>query len=241
MTTDEKLDTRPLYRQVQELLTRRISSGTLGPGAALPSEFQIAGELGVSQGTVRKALDALARNRLVVRVQGKGTFVVEQTPEEVHFRFFNIFGEDGLRVLPESRDTRVSSGQATTEERRKLGLDTKAHVCRIRRVRTAEGVPFIVERIVLPEALFEGIAERDDLPNTLYDVFQSEYGVLIVRAADLISATSCNARIAGVLGIEQGTPLTVLDRVAYTIGDVAAEWRVSHCHLAGRAYAAAVE
>jgi GntR family transcriptional regulator len=96
-------------------------------------------------------------------------------------------------------------------------------------------------RIVLPEALFDGIAERDDVPNTLYDVFQSEYGVLIVRAADLVSATACNARMAVVLSIEQGTPLTVLDRVAYTINDVAAEWRVSHCHLAGRAYAAAVE
>ncbi|MGI9406656.1 MAG: GntR family transcriptional regulator, partial [Hyphomicrobiaceae bacterium] len=107
MASSERLDARPLYLQVQELLTRRISSGTLGPGAALPNEFQIAGELGVSQGTVRKALDALAAARLVVRVQGKGTFVVEQTPEEVHFRFFNIFDATGQRVLPESRETKV--------------------------------------------------------------------------------------------------------------------------------------
>lgn len=241
MTANEKLDARPLYLQVRELLTRRISSGSLGPGAALPSEFQIADELGVSQGTVRKALDALAAERLVVRVQGKGTFVVEQTPEEVHFRFFNIFDADGQRVLPDSRDTKVTSGQANAEERRKLGLAAKARVCRVRRVRTVDGKPFIVERIVLPEAVFPEISKRPKLPNTLYDIFQSDYGVLVIRARDEVHAEACDATNAAALEVAPGTPLTVIDRVAFAIGGIPVEWRISRCYLDGRSYVATVE
>ncbi|MGI9405003.1 MAG: GntR family transcriptional regulator [Hyphomicrobiaceae bacterium] len=241
MTGSEQLDTRPLYLQVQELLTRRISSGSLGQGAALPSEFQIADELGVSQGTVRKALDALAAARLVVRVQGKGTFVVEQTPEDVHFRFFNIFNDNDHRVLPDSRGTKVTSGQASALERRKLGLDAKARVCRIRRLRTVDDEPFIVERIVVPEAVFPGLSSRTRIPNTLYDLFQSDFGILVIRAHDRVFAEACDVAMADVLGIPTGAPLTVIDRVAHDIHDMPVEWRVSHCHMAGRTYVAAVD
>ena len=241
MSQSEKPGASPLYLQVREILTRRISSGSLGPGAALPSEFQIAEDLGVSQGTVRKALDALAQERLVVRVQGKGTFVVEQTPEEVHFRFFNIFDADGRRVLPDSRNTKVTSGQANTEERRKLELPAKSRVCRMRRVRTVNERPFIVERIVLPEAMFPNIAQRGEVPNTLYDLFQAEYGVLVMRARDTVHAEACPTDVATALKVAQGTPLTVIDRVATAIGDVPVEWRVRSCHLDGLRYVANVE
>ena len=241
MLMTDKPDARPLYLQVREILTRRISSGDLGPGAALPSEFQLADELGVSQGTVRKALDALTQERLVVRVQGKGTFVVEQTPEDVHFRFFNIFDGDGHRVLPDSRDTKVTSGQATAEERHKLQLPAKARVCRICRIRTVGGAPFIAERIVLPESIFPGISKRPTVPNTLYDIFQSDYSILVIRAQDALYAKACDADVARDLSVDEGTPLTVIDRVAIAIGDIPVEWRVSLCHLDGLRYIADVE
>lgn len=239
--TTEKLDARPLYLQVQEVLKRRISSGSLGPGAALPSEFQIADDLGVSQGTVRKALDALTQERLLVRVQGKGTFVVEQTPEDVHFRFFNIFDADGHRVLPDSRNTKVTSGVASATERRKLKLAPKARVCRIRRVRTVDERPFIVEHIILPEEMFPGIARRKEIPNTLYDMFQADYGVLVIGARDTLHADACAPDVAASLAVAEGTPLTVIDRIASAIGDIPVEWRVSLCHLDGLTYVAHVE
>lgn len=89
----------------------------------LPSESEIGRELGASQGTVRKALDMLARDRLVVRRQGKGTFVVEHTPEDVLFRFFQIYADDGARILRAAsaprrrsarRTARSGSGSAST-------------------------------------------------------------------------------------------------------------------------------
>jgi GntR family transcriptional regulator len=80
----------PLYAQVRQLLRERIRSGTWRPGQLLPNEFEIADEFGVSQGTARKALDALAQDGLVVRRQGRGTFVVEHTPAHVMFRLFHL-------------------------------------------------------------------------------------------------------------------------------------------------------
>ena len=68
-------DFRPLYVQVMEIISKRIEKGEWGPGEVLPAEPKFAEELGVSQGTVRKALDNIARKKIVVRRQGRGTFV----------------------------------------------------------------------------------------------------------------------------------------------------------------------
>ncbi|MEO0617947.1 MAG: GntR family transcriptional regulator [Pseudomonadota bacterium] len=231
----------PLYDQVRETLARQISSGELAPGAALPSEFQLAAQLGVSQGTVRKALNTLTRERLVVRRQGKGTFVVEQTPADVHFRFFNVFHADGRRVLPGSRGTRVRSGKANAEECARLRLAPGAPVWRIARLRTLEDRAFMRERVVLSAALFPKLDVRvGGIPNTLYDMFQADFGVLIVRASDAVWGAACPAALAGTFGIATGTPITVIDRVAYDLDDMPVEWRMSFGHLDGLVYRANV-
>lgn len=238
MPTDLKLDPRPLYAQVRELLTRRISSGALRPGALLPSEFQIAAELGVSQGTVRKALDALAIEGLVVRRQGKGTFVVEQTPQDVHFRFFNIYTADGRKVIPDSRETRIKTAKATVAERRRLAIDTGARVVRLRRIRTHGDQPFISETIVIPEARFPGLAERKTIPNTLYDFYQAEFGVLVVRAEDQLEPVVADKNVSSQLAIAEGAPLMRIERVAFGLDNCPVEWRSSLCNLAGLQYVA---
>ena len=108
----------------------------------------------------------------MVRRQGRGTFVVEHTPAHVLFRFFNLFDADGAAVVPDSRDARSSLAPASSEEREALGLDAGAQVIRITRIRTRDGAPFIAETIALPEALFPGLVEQAEMPNTLYDLFQ---------------------------------------------------------------------
>lgn len=238
MAARQQIDSRPLYVQVQDLLVRRISSGALKPGAALPSEFQIGHELGVSQGTVRKALDGLAIEGLVVRRQGRGTFVVEQTPEEVHFRFFNIFGEDGTRIIPDSQDARVSTSTASKVERDKLHLERDSRVIRIRRLRTYQGQRFIAECIVIPDARFPGLENRSPIPNTLYDLYQANFGVLVVRADDRLTAIAADDRASRQLGVAFGSPLLQIERLAYDIDGSAVEWRVSVCRLAGMRYVA---
>jgi GntR family transcriptional regulator len=238
MSLPDRDGDRPLYAQVRERLIERIRSGEWKPGQLIANEFDIAAEFGVSQGTARKAIGDLASEGLVVRRQGRGTFVVEHTPAHVLFRFFNMFDESGSAVIPDSRDVQVSSAVADAGERKALGLDRNARVIRITRTRTRDGAPLMTETIALPEALFPGLAEQTEMPNTLYDLFQKAYGVLVTRIDDRLSAIAADAETAAVLGVAPGTPLLRIDRIAFGLDDARIEWRVSLCHLAGAHYLA---
>ncbi len=231
MSLPENDDGRPLYAQVRERLVERIRSGEWKPGQLIPNEFEIAAEFGVSQGTARKAISELAAEGLVLRRQGRGTFVVEHTPDIVQFRFFNMFDHTGVAVIPDSRNVESSLAEAASHERAALGLDEAAQVVRITRTRTRDGVPFIRETIVLPEALFPGLLDRPELANTLYDMFQKEYGVLVMRTDDRLSAVAADADTAAALAIPPGSPLLRIDRIAFALDDTPVEWRVSLCHL----------
>ena len=94
---------QPLYRQVQDLLTQRLIEGFWKPGAALPSELALAEELGVSHGTVRKALNEMVARNLLRRRQGRGTYVSEHTQESSLFRFFRLRHPDGEDRVPHTR------------------------------------------------------------------------------------------------------------------------------------------
>jgi len=147
----DKIDAKPLYVQVQRALSERIHSGVWEPGRPLPNEFQLAAEFGVSQGTVRKALDALAAEHLVERHQGRGTFVARHTSDTVHFRFFQLY-DPGGRIHPESRDVQVAVATADADERAALALEPKGRVIRITRTRTHADRPIIDERISIGHA-----------------------------------------------------------------------------------------
>jgi GntR family transcriptional regulator len=231
-------DARPLYAKVREELVERIRSGVWKPGQLIPSEFEIAAEFGVSQGTARKAIGALAAERLVMRQQGRGTFVVEHTPAHVLFRFFNMFDAAGELIIPDSRRAGATVAPANDAEQMALQLAPGAEVIRIERVRTRQGSPFICETIRLPQDLFPDLAQLENLPNTLYDLFQKTYGILLVRTEDRLSATAADADTAGVLNLMPGAPLLRIERTAFGLGDRPIEWRVSLCHLQDAHYLA---
>jgi GntR family transcriptional regulator len=232
-------DARPLYARVRERLLARIRSGEWKPGQLIPNEFAIAAEFGVSQGTARKAVSELAAEQLVRRRQGRGTFVVEHTPADVLFRFFNMFDAMGAPLIPDSRNIRCwVAPRPSGAERVALALDANVRVIRITRTRTTRGRPFIVETIALPQRLFPGLAGRAEIPNTLYDHFQQAFGILVVRTDDRLSAVAAAAAPAAALGIPVATPLLKIERIAFTLDDKPIEWRVSLCHLEAAHYLA---
>jgi GntR family transcriptional regulator len=235
---DATLGFRPLYAQVKDLLVQRLVAGAWRPGEALPSEFSLAAELKVSQGTVRKALDDLAAQNLVVRRQGRGTFVATHTPQRALFHFFHLVGDDGARALPSHRVLSLCSAKATRAETAALGLRSGAAVTRLKRLRMLGGRVAIVESITLPGALFPRFAERlaDELPNELYRFYEEKYGVTVARAVERLKAVPASTDEARWLGLRAGAPLLEIDRVAHGLDGRPVELRVSRCDTAQHHY-----
>ena len=116
---------RPLYRQVYDIVVRRVAEGSWRPGEALPSEQSLARELGVSQGTIRKVLDSLTAEKLLQRRQGKGTFIAENTQERTLFRFFRMARPGGKRLTPERATESVKVRVSRAPERAKLASNER--------------------------------------------------------------------------------------------------------------------
>lgn len=218
----------PLYRQVKDRLVQRLLSRAWPPGHLLPSEIELAAELGVSQGTVRKALDEMAGERLLVRRQGRGTFVAEHDDARILFQFFKLTADSGGRVLPESQTLGVSVGAANDVERKALALPTNAKVIRIRRIRLLGGRPLIAETIAVPQSVFPGL-ERDDIPNNIYGLYADRFGVTIAHAQERLKAVGASAADAALLGVNEGAPALLIDRIATALDGRPVEWRVSLC------------
>jgi GntR family transcriptional regulator len=208
-------------------MVRKVAQGVWRPGASLPSEQNLAKEMGVSQGTMRKVLDALTAENLLERRQGKGTFIAENTQERTLFRFFRIARPGGKRMTPERVDETVKLRASRAIERTKLGLARTDKVVEIVRTRHIEKVPSIHETIVLPAPLFPGIEKRPSLPNSLYSIYQSDYGLNIVATHEELSAQLATAADQEELGIPKGGPILVIERLAVSLQDQKVEWRIS--------------
>ena len=224
----DRLGFRPLYRQAKEVLVGRIAAGSWQPGQILPSEFEIAADLGVSQGTIRKALDEMTAENLLVRRQGRGTFVARHDEERILFQFFKLTRDDGERRFPESRVLDVRVVRASPEARGRLGLATGDKVVQIERVRSLAGIVCVAEGMVLPHRLFPGIESRE-LPNNLYELYAAAFGVTVARADERLKAVAATARTARHLAVAAGAPLLSVDRVALDVAGAPVEWRVSLC------------
>jgi GntR family transcriptional regulator len=217
---------RPLYQIVIDTIVERIASGALQPGAMLPSEPQLGAELGVSQGTARKALIDLERRGLVQRAQGRGTFVTITTPESSLFNFFRLRGPDGSRPTPVLEHQQISARAAKALERRTLH-GAPDRVFEIRRLRSLPGDDRVLEIAVVPQGLFPGLADRTPLPNTLYVLYQQAYSCIVVRADEQLRSAVAEGAIAKGLSVPEGTHVLEVDRLAYDALDRPVERRKS--------------
>jgi GntR family transcriptional regulator len=228
---------RPLYSQVYETLVKRIADGVWRPGQVLPSEQALALQLGVSQGTVRKALDALAVDKVIERRQGKGTYVAELTQERSLFRFFRLTRADGARAVPTSGEESVKRRRARTQEAKALGIGATAEVIEIARTRFVDDAPIASERIVVPRDYFPDLDRHAPLPNALYALYQREYGINIVSTEERLSADSAGRDDVRRMRLALGAPLLQVERVALAVDGRRVEWRLSRCDTTKLVYA----
>lgn len=220
----------PLYRQIKGLILKSLQAGEWKPGESIPSEMDLAARFRVSQGTVRKAIDELAAENLLIRRQGKGTFVATHAEQHVQYRFLKLVPDvgDASSEGPAQREIiDCKRLRASAEIARSLGLRTGDSILQVRRVLSFAGEPTILEDIWLPGGPFKGLtAERLAIYHgPMYALFETEFGVRMVRAQEQIRAVLPDRDQQALLAIPGDTPLLSVERVAFTYDGRAMEMR----------------
>jgi GntR family transcriptional regulator len=232
--TPTRLEAQPLYVRARNIMVDRLINGDWRPGEMLPSEFALAAEIGVSQGTMRKALDDMTAQGLLVRRQGRGTFVAEPEDNSILFRFYRLTPNDSPNsgsapTFPESRYLSRAQRAAGELEQQIFGLSAKDTVWRFERVRSNEDGPILWEQLVLPAKYFPDLSAETQLPNNVYQFYSTFYGIIVARVNEQLRAITSPENIADLLSLPAQSPLLEIDRRAIALDDRVVEWRRSLC------------
>ncbi|WP_265286803.1 GntR family transcriptional regulator [Verminephrobacter eiseniae] len=228
----------PLYRQVKSALLRAIESGQCQAGAALPSEAALAAALGVSIGTLRHATDDLVAEHILVRRQGRGTFVAVHNADRFMFQFFHVERSDGLRQAPRVELLAFERVRIEEEPALALGLKPGEPAIRIDNRLLLQGKAVIHDQLTLPAALFKGLTEKRlrERKSTIYHLYQTEFGITVTRAREHARAAIADRSLSRLLGVASGAPVLVVRRTALTFGDKPVEYRISTIDTARHEY-----
>lgn len=229
---------RPLYEQIKILITQSLVAGEWHPGESIPSELELANRFKVSQGTVRKAIDELAAENILIRRQGKGTFVASHTEEHSQYHFLRMVEIHGKKEEPINQVLFCKRAKADSDVADRLELKRGAPVVVLRRLLRLSGEAVILDDIWLSATLFKGLSEGmiDEYAGTLYSLYETRYGTRIIRAEERIQAVAAQAPVTELLDVPAGTPLLDIHRIAYTYGDKPVELRSSKCNTRHHCY-----
>lgn len=230
----------PRYKAVRGAITSALIAGEWPPGSALPEQAALAERFGVSVGTLRKATDELVAERILVRRQGLGTFVALHGPAHNRYHFFHIVERDGTRELPQPRMLAFERDGATADEAAALAIAEGARVLRITNLLSLRGQPAVLDTIVVAAARFPGLtaARFGQRDSTIYSLYQTAYGINVVRTHEQLAARTADRATARALGMSSGDPVLVIERVAYTYHDAPVEVRHSIVDTRMRTYEA---
>ena len=228
----------PLYRAAKRALLQAVEGGALQPGQALPNETTLGAMLGVSVGTVRHAVDELVAEHILVRRQGRGTFVATHSANRFLFQFFHIERDDGLREVPLVELLSFERVRLDDEAAQALGVRAGDAALRVENCLKLQGRAVVHDVLTLPAAFFKGLTEKRfrERPGTIYQLYQSEFAITVVRAVERARAVAADRACARVLGVAVGAPVLRIRRTALTFGDKPVEYRVSTVHTAWHDY-----
>ena len=228
----------PLYRRAKLALLHAIESGRYPGGAALPSEGELSVALGVSVGTLRHAVDELVAEHILVRRQGRGTFVALHTADRTLFGFFHVERSDGLREIPQVELLSFERTRIDDETAQALHVTAGDPAFEIENRLLLQQRPVIHDRLILPALLFKGLTEKRfrERPSTIYHLYQTGFGITVTQALERARAVHADRAAARVLGLAAGTPVMQVRRTALTFGDRPVEYRVSTINTAHHDY-----
>ena len=219
----------PLYKDVKRRLTEALTRGEWKPGAAIPAERRLSEHYRISIGTVRKAIDELVAENILIRRQGRGTFVATHTRDRELFYFLHVVPEDGPKPYPDVALQSFARARADRAAAAALALHPGDAVFRIRNLLRFDGAPVIVDDITLPAQRFAGLTERRfrDRRSTIYNLYEEAFGLSVVKTRERLRATRADAASAALLGVAAASPLLQIRRIALTYRDAPVEYRVS--------------
>jgi GntR family transcriptional regulator len=226
----------PLYVQVAGILRDKICASEWTARAPLPNEVTLARDIGVSIGTVRKALEMLENEHLIQRRQGRGTFVVETSHETELERFSNLVnGSKKLRA--DAVVWTAAYGEATDEEAQALNIRQSAKVCRLESLWSAGDMTQVYETISVDDARFPNLQKHiDEGGQFLFPVYRRHYQEAVKKVTEQLTAVNASDAIAAKLNIPKGHAVMRAGRIAYAMSGGPIEWSQRYMHLARSAY-----
>lgn len=228
----------PLYQQIKAMILTSLQASEWLPGAAIPSEMELAARYAVSQGTVRKAIDELSAENLLVRRQGKGTFVATHQEDDWQFRFLRLAPDSGEKFHHTNQFLACEKVKADNYISSLLKLKAGDPVIRIDRIQSFAGKPIVFEEIWLPGTRFKGLSLEviNGWYGPMYAFYESQYATHMVRAEEKIKAVAADEKLATHLHLPFGAPLLFVERVAFTYGNKPVEIRHARYDTAEQHY-----
>lgn len=219
----------PLYKEIKRELMAALTTGEWKPGEAIPAERRLSSRYGISIGTVRKAIDELVAENILIRQQGRGTFVASHTRGRLLFYFFHIVPQVGDKSYPDVEFIRFIRDKADREIAGHFGIAVGDPIFRARNRLRLGGLPVMIDDITVPAARFPGLTRVQfrDRPSTIYNLYQEAFGISVVSTSERLRATLADAEFAQLLDVAEGAPLLQILRHARTYNDVTVEHRVS--------------
>jgi len=219
----------PLYKSIKLELIRTIGGGNLQDGMALPTEKELAKRYGVSVGTVRRAMADLVADKVLVRQQGRGTFLAPFDSSRMLNSFWHIVRKDGSREVPIIQTLRFEEAIANENTAKLLKIQEGDPIFWIVNLMIMGGAPMLLDGLHIPQALFPGLTRQQFVgrDSTIYDFYRNVFGVTVVKTVDKVSSVAADRETAKKLDLALGTPLLEIVRVAFTLEEQPVELRRS--------------
>jgi GntR family transcriptional regulator len=230
MPVPRSMGDQPLYEIVRAGILERLRTGQWSAGDKIPTEPQLAQEFGVGIGTIRRAVEELVAERLLIRRAGRGTVVAKFTDEHAFDLYFSFVDKNGEPLSVSARLLRFAKERASPALATTLELERGARVAKAENLRLRDEIPIMLDHVWIPLEVFPNLDVETFIARrgSIYGFYQERFGISVVRAEENLGGAIASEEVAKVLGIEAGAPVLRIERTAYTFQDRPVEFRIRY-------------